>query len=74
MAPGGQAPSPKLWSTMMESEMLHLCPVVLKKRRTFPKLSDHIAAPQKASTAPSFRFATNLMGSPYHTVHHWHGH
>ena len=46
----------------MESEMLYFPPVVLKKTRTFPELLLHTAAPPKASTTPSFKYATTLMG------------
>ena len=42
--------------------MLHFPPVVLKKTRTFPERLLHNAAPQMASTAPSFKFAMTLMG------------
>ena len=48
----GRGPPPKLWSTIMQSEMLHFSPVVLKKTSTFPELLLHTAAPQMASTTP----------------------
>ena len=59
----GTSSPPQLWSTMTELEMLRSPRVVLKKTCTFPELFDHTAAAQKASTAPSFRFATTLKGS-----------
>ena len=46
----------------MEFEMLHFPPVVLREFHTFPELLLHTAAPQMASTSPSFKLAMTLLG------------